>query len=157
MLQRLFTALKQCREKLVERAAQEKTLLRWGLLSVGVLGCVVGMQACGVFRWMNIVQLQVLAGHPFYLSAEDAQVSLLSKGWTFAECVAVTLYIGAALMAQKRFLKRSYICLLAVLALGLPGLLCVLWHGVLFVAQPICCIVLLWLVTIPGKIVSRKK
>ncbi len=149
MLQRILTTLRLRFERLVLRASQDAFLLRWVSLSIGVLGSVVIMQACRLFRLLDEAQLLILAGHPFYMSAEDAQVTLLSSGWQFAACVGITLYFGAVLMMQRRLGRRSHICLLAAAALALPGLLCVLWHGVLYVSQPLTCIFLLWLIHVP--------
>lgn len=136
-------------------AAADAFLLRWFLLSVGTLAAVVGLQASRLFLWLDEWQLRILAGHPFYLSAEDAQVSLFSQGGTFAVCVGVTLYLGAVLLLQPRLSRRNHICLLAAVALGIPGLMCVLWHGVLYVGQPLVCILLLWLVVVPCSLIRR--
>ena len=40
--------------------------------------------------------------------------------------------------------KRTQICFLAALATLLPGLLCILWNGVLYMAAPLFCVLLLW-------------
>lgn len=130
-------------------------LLRWAMLCVGVLGAVVVLQACGFFAMLHDGQLILLAGHPFYMSAEDAQVSLLSPAGTFGACVVITLYMGAVLLLQRRMRQRSHLCLLAAVAVALPGLLCVLWHGVLYVAQPLFCVFLLWLVVVPAVLIRR--
>lgn len=132
-------------------------LLRWVLLSILVLALVVALQATRVvFMQLDEWQLLVLAGHPFYLSAEDAQISMLSAGGTFGLCVAVTLYLGAVLLMQPSLRKRTHLCLLAAVALFLPGVMCVLWHGVLYVGQPLACVAMLWLALVPVALVRRK-
>lgn len=137
------------------RGAADMLLLRWVGLSIGVLATLVGMQACRVFSTLDEWQLIVLAGDPFYLSAQDAQVSLLTPGATFGVCVCVTLYLGAVLLRQKRMGKRNHLCLLAAVAIALPGVMCVLWHGVLYVAQPLMCILLMWLAVVPCSLIRR--
>lgn len=149
MLHRLSTALRLQLEALVRRGAQDGFMLRWAILSFGVLAGIVALQACRAFRFLDEAQLVVLAGHPFYLSAQDAQVSLLSPAGQFGLCVVVTLYFGGVLMMQKRLGRRSHICLLAAVVFALPGLLCVLWHGVLYVGQALTCILLLWVILVP--------
>lgn len=148
MLQRLLAILAHGNGKPTGLSTADRRLLHWVLLCVGVPGCMVVLQACGGVSRLNEMQIKVLAAHPFYLSAEEAQVSLLSNGWIFTECVFLSFYLGAVLLSQESLLKRSYICFLALPAFGLPGLLCVLWHGVLYVAQPLVCILLLWLATL---------
>lgn len=149
MLQRVLTALTTGMESLMRREAKDAFLLRWALLCLSVLGGIVVMQACSFFHALDEAQLIILAGHPFYLSAEDAQVNLLTPGWNFAACVVLTLYLSAVLMLQRRLSRRTHICVLAAAALALPGLLCILWHGVLYVSQPLTCISLLWLILVP--------
>lgn len=139
----------------LRRGAADVLLLRWVVLSVGVLAVLVGLQACRLFVPLNEWQLLVLAGDPFYLSAADAQVSLLSHGATFGACVCLTLYMAAVLLRMPRLGQRNHLCLLAAVAVGLPGVMCVLWHGVLYVAQPLVCVLLLWLAVVPGSMIRR--
>lgn len=136
------------------RGEADVLLLRWVILSVSVLAVLVLLQVCRVFEALDMQQLRILAGHPFYLSAEDAQVSLFSPGKTFSVCVLLTLYLGATLL-QQRMSRRNHICLLAAVAVFMPGLMCVLWHGVLYVAQPLVCILLLWLILVPLSLLRR--
>lgn len=138
------------------RGAGDVLLARWVSLSIGVLAALVALQACRLFMPLNEWQLRVLAGDPFYLSAADAQVSLLSPGGTFGVCVCVTLYMGAALLRMPSLAARSHLCVLAAVAVALPGFMCVLWHGVLYVAQPFVCVLLLWLAVVPCTAVRRR-
>lgn len=156
MLHRFITALKLRAEDLMQRGAKDGFLLRWAALSFGVLATVVVLQALRVFRLLDEVQLVVLAGHPFYLSAQDAQISLLSPAGQFGLCVLITFYFGGVLMLQRHPGRRTHICLLALVVLGLPGLLCVLWHGVLYVSQALACILLLWVILVPAAILYRR-
>ena len=137
------------------RGAGDELMLRWVLLSVGVLAALVALQACRFFAPLDEWQLYLLAGDPFYLSAADAQVSLLSPGGMFGVCVGLTLYLGAVLLRVPRLVQRSHLCLLAAVAAALPGVMCVLWHGVLYVAQPLVCVLLLWLVVVPCSAIRR--
>lgn len=43
----------------------DKLLLRWGILSVVVMGCTMGMLLSGLFNILDEVQLHVLLGRPF--------------------------------------------------------------------------------------------
>lgn len=161
MLQRVLSIMKKslwldCEDEEVSPAGvADVFLLRWVLLSISVLAIVVGLQACRFFMWLDEVQLLILGGHPFYLSAEDAQVTLLTPGGCFALCVFITLYLGAVLLMQTRLGRRNHLCLLAAVAVFLPGLLCVLWHGVLYVGQPLMCIALLWVALVPLSLIRR--
>lgn len=130
-------------------------LLRWGVLCVAVLGVAVALQLGGVFERVDEWQLRVLAGHPFYITAEDAQVSLLGPGGTWGVSVGLVLYLGAVLLQQQRLSRRNHLCLLAAVAVALPGLMCVLWHGVLYVGLPLVCIFLLWVALVPLPLVRR--
>ena len=55
-------------------------LLRWALLGVIAPGCVVALQLTDFFERCDEQQLRILAGHPFYISAEDVQVTTLPAG-----------------------------------------------------------------------------
>ena len=139
----------------LRRGVADVLLLRWVMLCIGVLAMLVGLQACRLFAPLNEWQLLLLAGDPFYLPAADAQVSLLSPGATFGVCVGLTLYLGAVLLRQPRMGQRNHLCLLAAVAVALPGVMCVLWHGVLYVAQPLVCVLLLWVVLVPCSLIRR--
>lgn len=130
-------------------------LLRWALLGVIAPGCVVALQLTDFFERCDEQQLRILAGHPFYISAEDVQVTLLSPPVTFAICVGIALYLGAVLLRCRSYARRSHICLLAAVAIAMPGLLCVLWHGVLYVGQPLTCLAALWLLLVPCSFVEK--
>ncbi len=141
----------------MQSGAKDGFLLRWAVLSFSVLATVVTLQALRVFRLLDEAQLVILAGHPFYLSAQDAQISLLSPAGQFGLCVLITLYFGGLLMLQRHLGRRTHICLLAAVVFGLPGLLCVLWHGVLYVSQALTCILLLWVILVPAAILYRRR
>lgn len=120
-------------------------LLRWLCLSLPVLAGVVLMMGCGWLEPLDREQLLLLGGHPFYIEAEAAQVSLAGPVGTFAFCVLLVLFLGLALLRQGSIAACTQICFLAALAVGLPGLLCVLWGGVLYVSAPLVCVLALWL------------
>ena len=105
---------------------------------------------------LDEIQLRLLAGHPFYLSAEDAQVSLLSPVASFSLCVVITLYLSAILMRRRSLVSRSHIALLAAVAVALPGIIGILWHGVLYVGQMLLCIFFLWLLLVPVSFIYRR-
>lgn len=125
----------------------DKQLLRWILLCVSTLGATAALMMMGVFDALGLEQIRLLAGHPFYMEAAVAQVSLLPPYGIFGICIALTLFLSAALLRNTGLAKRTQICFLAALATMLPGLLCILWDGVLYMAAPLFCVLLLWLLT----------
>lgn len=129
-------------------------LLRWAALCVAVLSIALVLHAWGALELVDEWQLMVLAGHPFYISAEDVQVTLLEPGCIWTLSIAMVLYLGAVLQRQ-RLSRRNHLCLLAAVAVALPGLMCVLWHGVLYVGLPMVCIFLLWVAVVPLPLVRR--
>lgn len=120
-------------------------LLRWALLCIVVLSVVVVLMLSGGLYELELEQVRLLGGSPFFISAEEAQISLLSPAGTFILCVAVTLYLSLAHLREPRFGGRLQMALLSVVALGLPGLLCVLWGGVLNMAAPLICALMCWM------------
>lgn len=119
-------------------------LLRWILLCIVTLGVTAGLMMCGFFDTLALEHIRILGGHPFYIEAESAQVSLLSPAGIFAICTGITLYLSVVLLRNPGLSKRTQICFLAALATILPGLLCILWNGVLYMAAPLFCVLLLW-------------
>ncbi len=127
----------------------DRMLAIWMLSCLATLVPVVLMQLVGLFSFLDDAQLRLLAGHPFYLGAEEAQVSLLSPVGLFCVCTLLTLWLAAVLLREHSLSHRSQVAFLAALAVALPGLLCVLWGGVLYVATPLVCIAALWCFTVP--------
>lgn len=119
--------------------------LRWGLLCFLVLATAMALFLTGSFEQADLTQLRILCGNPFFLEAEAAQVSLLSPAQTYGICILLTFYFSMALLRQRRFGARTQITFLALVAFGLPGLLCVMWGGVLYVAPILFCLSLSWL------------
>lgn len=103
--------------------------------------------ASGVCNVLELEQIRLLCGHPFYMEAEAAQISFLGQGGIFALCALVTLYVALVMLCVRGWIGRLQVTILAVLALSLPGVLCVLWGGVLNMAAPVACVLLLWLLT----------
>ncbi len=127
----------------------DRRMAAWIALSLATLLPVVGLLLSGAFEPWDEAQLRLLAGHPFYIGAEEAQLSLLSPVSTFILCVLSTLWLSAVLVYEHRYSRRSQAAFLAALAMALPGLICVLWGGVLYVAPPLACVLLLWCYTVP--------
>ncbi len=125
----------------------DKKLLRWVLLCMLVLPGTGALMMTGGFAAADEWQVKLLLGRPFYMEAEDVQISLLSPGATFAVCTAVTLYFSLLLPNLNGAAARTQVCFTAVPALLLPGLIGTLWHGVLYVAPFLFCVALLWLLT----------
>ncbi len=129
------------------RSGTDKTLLLWCLLCIITLGSTVALIIGGIFDICSLEQIRLLAGHPFYIDAAAAQVSLLPPAGIFTICTFITLYLALVLLRCRSFAKRTQICFLAALATALPGLLCILWDGILYMAAPLFCVCLLWVLT----------
>lgn len=137
----------------------DRTLLLWLLICISTLGSTVALMIMGVFDTIGLEQIRLLGGHPFYIDAAAAQISLLSPTGIFAICTIITLYLSIVLLRCSGFAKRTHICVLAALAVCLPGFLCILWDGVLLMAAPLYCIILLWflLAFLPALLSLRSK
>lgn len=120
-------------------------LLRWAGLSLAVLVLIVILTAAGLMEYLEWEQIRFLAGSPFYIDAAEAQISLLGPAGTFGLCLLVTLYLAFVLLHERRFTGRLQVGILSVVALALPGILCVLWSGVLNMAAPVICALVCWL------------
>lgn len=125
--------------------------LRWGVLSVSVLAVDVALLLTGVYQMIGRQQLNLLGGHPFYMEAEALTNSLLDPVTTFSLCVLLVLVLSWLLLRLRGAAARSEICFLAALALALPGCICSLYSGVLYMAPFVCSVLLLWFLstTIP--------
>lgn len=122
--------------------------LRWVVLSVSVLFCTVALMASGCTDGMNQWHTALLQGAPFRLSEAGAEAgSILSPAVTFACCVPLTLYWAAVMMHQRNLRHRTELTALALAALALPGILCVLWDTVLHTIPLLCCLLFTWLLT----------
>ena len=120
-------------------------LLRWALLSFAVLVLIIVLTLLGTMQQLEWEQIRFLGGSPFYIGAEEAQVNLLGSAGIFALCLVVTFYLALVLLRERSFAGRLQVGLLAVVALALPGILCVLWGGVLNMAAPVICALACWL------------
>lgn len=122
-------------------------LLRWVGLSVPVLLVVMVLLLANGLEWADTVQLQLLCGAPFYLDAEATQNVALSPMGAFALCAVVTLYLALVLLREPRVLGRVQVMVPALVAALLPGLLCVLWDCVFYVAPLLVSLLLTWLLS----------
>lgn len=120
-------------------------LLHWAGLSFCVLALVVFLTANGTMQYLEWEQIRFLGGAPFYIGAEEAQVNLLGPAGIFGLCLAVTFYLALVLLRERRFTGRLQIGLLAACVLALPGILCVLWGGILNMASPLIAALACWL------------
>ena len=120
-------------------------LLRWVVVCLLVLVTVLVLMQTGVLYELELEQIRFLGGSPFFISAEEAQVSLLGIGGIFGICIITTLYLSLVYLREPRFGGRLQVAALSTAALALPGLLCVLWGGVLNMAAPVICALACWL------------
>ncbi len=135
------------RRKTLSRA--DRQLAGWMLASLATLLPVVWLMLSGRLVPLGDAQVRLLASHPFHMTAEEAQVSFLTPVGTFFVCLLLTLWLAAVLLREHRFTLRCQVCFLAAVATAIPGLLCVLWGGVLEVAAPLLCIAVLWVLMVP--------
>lgn len=120
-------------------------LLRWAGLCLAVLVLIMALTAAGAMQYLEWEQIRFLGGAPFFIGAEEAQISLLGPAGTFGLCLAVTFYLALVLLRERHFAGRLQVGLLATVALALPGVLCVLWGGVLNMNAPVICALACWL------------
>lgn len=120
-------------------------LLHWAGLSLVVLVLVVVLTAAGTMQYLEWEQIRFLGGAPFFIGAEEVQVTLLGPAGTFGLCLAVTFYLSLVLLRERHFTGRLQMGLLALVALALPGILCVLWGGILNMNAPVICALACWL------------
>ena len=90
-------------------------------------------------------QIRFLGGSPFFIGAEEAQINLLGPAGIFGLCLAVTFYLALVFLRERRFSGRLQVFLLALAALALPGMLCVLWGGILNMSAPLICTLTCWI------------
>lgn len=85
------------------------------------------------------------------MDASVAQSTLMTPAVSFGWCIPLTLYLALVLLLQRRFGARVQIAFLAVIAILLPGMICVLWEGVFFVSPFLFSVLLTWLLvaTVP--------
>ena len=103
----------------------------------------------GCFEPLNSAHTALLQGAPFYLSAQGVeQGNMLSPQLGFACSLVVVLYGAAVLMYQRSFGSRCLLAGLALVAVGLPGVLCVLADCVVHVVPLLFCIVATWLLVV---------
>lgn len=120
-------------------------LLRWASLSFSVFVLIVILTVAGTMQYLEWEQIRFLGNSPFYIGAEEAQINLLGPTGIFSLCLVVTLYLALVLLRERRFYGRLQVGLLSVVALALPGILCVLWGGILNMAAPVICALACWL------------
>lgn len=122
-------------------------LVRWITLSLIVLGLVLLLMLSGAQTHIEEWQTQLLCREPFFIEAQQLQEPLLSTIGNFAVSVIVTLYLSLVLLREPRWACRTQLAFLAAAVLAMPGLLCVLWSGIITPAGPVCSVAALWLLT----------
>lgn len=132
--------------------------LRWVALSISVLFCVAILLASGCIGGIDQWHTALLQGAPFHLSEAGATAgSALSPAVSFALCIPLTLYWAAVMMYQKKRKHRIELSLLAVAALCLAGLICVLWDTVLHTSSMICSVLLTGLLVLCIPFFGKKR
>ncbi len=127
----------------------DRLLAQWIGLTLATLLPLVLLMVSGHLIPLEDAQLRLIAGHPFYLGAEEAQISLLGPVGTFCLCTLITLWLAGTLLREPQLARRTQIAALTAVAITLPGLMCVLWGGVLYIIAPLTCVALLWGYLVP--------
>lgn len=122
-------------------------LVRWITLSLIVLSLVLLLMLSGFQTRVEEWQTQLLCREPFYIEAQQLQEPLLSTIGNFAVSVIVTLYLSLVLLREPHWARRTQLAFLAAAVLAMPGLLCVLWSGIITPLGPVSSVVALWLLT----------
>ncbi len=125
------------------RLRQEPLLLRWLLLCVPILACVVLLMALGFYTEIELWLISILAQHPIYLTAEEAQHNLLSNQDAFILTACTTLYLGLVLLRESSPNRRWLLLSLAVLTTMLAIPLGALYGGILNTGAILTAILLL--------------
>lgn len=120
-------------------------LMRWAGLSLFTLVLTVSLTAAGVMQYLEWEQIRFLGGSPFFIGAEEAQINLLGPAGIFGLCLAVTFYLALVFLRERHFSGRLQVFLLALVALALPGMLCVLWGGIMNMSAPLICTLTCWI------------
>ncbi len=128
----------------------DRRLLHWILLCVTTLLTIVILMVSGALAALRAYQVELLQSAPFYMAAEETQILLLEPLSGFYICLALVLYLAAVLLREPRLGRRTQVAALALLAAVLPGLICVLWGGVLPVSAFACSVLTLWVLTVPA-------
>lgn len=144
MIRRIHYILSQAKPP-QQMSKADHLFLRWVLISLSTLLLVGVLTLCGVTEQLEWEQIRYLGGNPFYIDAEEAQVSLLSPAALFGLCNIITFYLAIVLLRERHFSGRLRVIVPALAVLALPGMLCVLWGGVINVAPLLIAALATWL------------
>lgn len=114
-----------------------------------VAGCsllvVSLLKQSGIFYEAELGMVQVLASHPFYMSAQEAQINLMSDGANSLLCLAIALYFSLVLLREKRGGVQCIIVLLGLITMAVASLCAVFYGGVLNLSAPMSCLFITWI------------
>ncbi len=138
----------QSYKRLTQKLVALPRSLRWlggiMLLSAIALGGVELLRQSGLFFEAELWQVQMLASHPFYMSAQEAQISLLSPASTCWICALLAPYASLVLLREKGFARQCLMVFLALLVMVVASLSAVFVGGVLNLMEPMCCLLMTW-------------
>lgn len=123
-------------------------VLRWlaafTLLVLIALGLVWSLAQWGVFYEAELILVQFFASHPFYMSAQEAQVELLGDGANVALCSAIALYSTLVLLRERRGWVQGLIVMLGLLVMIVASASAVFWGGILNLSAAMSSLFISW-------------
>ncbi|MFI3244345.1 MAG: hypothetical protein R3Y56_08855 [Akkermansia sp.] len=122
-----------------------RRLLAVLLLAFVALLATNGVGMLGFYDEAELFLVSIFANHPFYMSAEEAQWSILSAGATGWLCVLLACYAAAILLHESRLAWQVAMLALSLLVLAVASCCAVFWGGVLNVSAPACCLFFVFL------------
>lgn len=133
--------------------------LRWlgrvVLLAALSLLATLLLGSMGLFYEAELQLVQILANHPFYMTAEEAQQSFLSDDSITCLCAMLALYYSAILLRERRAGVQCAIVTLSLLILLVACLCAVFWGGILNMSAPITCLLLCWAFTSSTQLITQ--
>lgn len=125
--------------------------VRWLVAVLILAGCsmltISILKQSGIFYEAELAMIQVLASHPFYMSAQEAQVNMMGEGANHWLCLGIALYFTPVLLRERRGGVQCLIVMLGLIALALASTCAVFFGGVLNLWAPMSCLFITWVIT----------
>ncbi len=101
-----------------------------------------GLSLTGLYYEAELVLVELFANHPFYMTAEEAQHSMLSTTGTAWLCVGLACYASAIFLRERRLGMQVGILGLSLLVLLVASCCAVFWGGILNICPPVVCLMM---------------
>ncbi len=125
-----------------------RCLLAVLLLAALALLATYGLSMTGFYYEAELALVEFFANHPFYMTAEEAQHSMLSPESTAWFCVGVACYACAIFLQEHRLGMQFGILLLSLIVLVVASCCAVFWGGILNVCPVVVCLVFSFVVAL---------